>query len=59
VGLVLTSHNPKEMAKEISGFLQNERLFSQAKTNTSDAKTLLNWQLEKQVLIKEYKSIIA
>ena len=59
VGLVLTNHNPKEMAKEISGFLQNERLFSQAKANATDAKSLLNWQLEKQVLIKEYKSIIA
>lgn len=58
VGLVLTNHNPKEMAKEISGFLQNERLFSQTKINTSKAKSLLNWGLEKQVLIKEYESII-
>ena len=58
VGLVLTNHNPVEMAQEISGFLQNERLFSQTKINTSKAKSLLNWEIEKQVLIKEYESII-
>ena len=58
VGLVLTNHNPEKMAKEISGFLQNERLFLQTKINTSKAKSLLNWEIEKQVLIKEYESII-
>ena len=57
-GLILTNHNPEEMAKEISVFLQNERLFSQTKINTTKAKSLLNWEIEKQVLIKEYKSII-
>lgn len=58
VGLVLTNHNPKEMAKEISGFLQNETLLSQTKINTLKAKSLLNWEVEKQVLIKEYELLI-
>ncbi len=58
VGLVLSNHNPKEMAREISEFLQNETLFSQTKINTLKAKSLLNWEVEKQVLIKEYELLI-
>lgn len=57
VGLVLTNHEPSKMAEEINSFLQNEILFSQAKKNTSKAKLLLNWSVEKDVLIKEYESL--
>jgi glycosyltransferase involved in cell wall biosynthesis len=58
VGLVLSNHEPEEMAKEITAFLQNETLFSQTKINTLKAKSLLNWEVEKKVLIKEYELLI-
>lgn len=58
VGLVLTNHEPSKMAEEINSFLQNEILFSQAKQNASKAKLLLNWSVEKEVLIKEYELLI-
>lgn len=58
VGVVLSSHNSEQMALEINSFLQNETLFLQARENTFLAKDILNWGVEKEVLIKEYKLLI-
>lgn len=58
VGLVLSTHEPQQMAKEINEYLANDSLCLQAKQNLVRAKADLNWGEEKQVLIKEYESIL-
>lgn len=59
IGVVLSNHDPKQMAEEINAYLTNDSLCLQAKQNLDQAKADLNWGKEKQVLIKEYEAIIA
>ena len=57
VGIVLTSHDPKTIAKEINEYLNDNRFFNKTKENVSRAKVELIWENEKNVLIDCYERI--
>ncbi len=56
-GIILSSHDPKIMAKEINTFLNNTSLFNQIKRNVQKAKEELVWENEKEILINCYETI--
>ncbi len=56
-GIILSSHEPKTMAKEINNYLNNTSFFNQTKRNVQKAKEELVWENEKEILINCYETI--
>ncbi|MCF3107933.1 glycosyltransferase [Niabella sp. CC-SYL272] len=55
VGFCLNNRTPKEMAAEIARFLDDAENLQKVKANVLKAQKELNWNQEKQVLIKIYE----
>ncbi len=56
-GIILSSHEPRTMAKEITNYLNDKNRFNQTKKNVQKAKAELIWENEKKVLISCYETI--
>jgi len=52
VGETITSHDPKDIAKHITKMIANKEQLAFYKANCKQAAAELNWDIEKQVLIK-------
>ncbi len=56
-GIILSSHQPREMAEEINDYLNNSERFNYTKQNVQKAKAELIWENEKGILINCYTKL--
>ncbi len=56
-GIILSSHEPRKMAEEISEYINNNELFNQTTKNVQKAKAEFVWENEKGILINCYTNL--
>lgn len=54
IGVVCSSHKPKDIANALNKLFEDQENYNRFKTNTKKAAAALNWENEKRVLAKLY-----
>jgi glycosyltransferase involved in cell wall biosynthesis len=57
IAVVITDLSPENIARHINGLITNETLYTRLRTNCLAWRQEINWEKEKQTLIKFYKKI--
>lgn len=58
VGIVIDSHNSKDIARAVNQLIDDKTLYEIFKNNSIDTKYIYNWEKEKINLIKLYSKLI-
>lgn len=58
VGVIVTSHEPEELAKTMTELLNNDEQLKAFKANAGKASKVLRWEIEEQVLAEIYSDLL-
>lgn len=58
VGVIATSHGPKELAKTMTDLLENDAQLAAFKSNAAEASKVLRWEIEEEVLNEVYQDLL-